>query len=361
MVDTWMLLEMPESCYYHKHLMYNAGIAFSRGEIIVFCDSDAMVRTSFIDTISSAFERHGKIVLHLDQFRNMRRDFYPFNYPGFDEVTGKGCINNMNGSTVGISDDVDPLHSRNYGACMCARREDLLAIGGADEAMDYLGHICGPYDMTFRLFNYGCKEIWHETEFIYHTWHPGQAGFGNYLGPHDGLHLSLTALDSLKERRTEPYVMNRAIRDLKDGLALSSDVLEAKLIDKRNLVDWRHDEIENLTRSGHVADAAAYLGNYLGYRIFREENTICAQLLMSAWPAGYDWTSYGKSCVLIKGNTRDEVASIIRSLIPNKVVLLSSIGMVYAYVLNVVYRVAKYINKGILKSARSVVGRFAKG
>jgi hypothetical protein len=76
----------------------------------------------------------------------------------------------------------DIIHSRNYGACFCARRDLLIQIGGADEHIDFIGHICGPYDLTFRLINIGCKEIWHETEFLYHTWHPGQAGENNYLG-----------------------------------------------------------------------------------------------------------------------------------------------------------------------------------
>ena len=43
-VDLWLLLEMPEDCYYHKHLMYNAGIVAARGDICVICDSDAMVK-----------------------------------------------------------------------------------------------------------------------------------------------------------------------------------------------------------------------------------------------------------------------------------------------------------------------------
>ena len=42
--DGWLLLEMPEDCYYHKHVMYNAGIVLARGEVCVVCDSDAMVK-----------------------------------------------------------------------------------------------------------------------------------------------------------------------------------------------------------------------------------------------------------------------------------------------------------------------------
>src|SRR5918996_1876452 len=87
-LDAWVLLEMPESCIYHKHLMYNCGLVFAHGEIVVLCDSDAMVKDSFIETIIGGFEKRDQIVLHLDQFRNLRRDFYPFNYPSFDAVLG---------------------------------------------------------------------------------------------------------------------------------------------------------------------------------------------------------------------------------------------------------------------------------
>lgn len=214
-VDTWALLRMPEECYYHKHLMYNAGILLAQGEICVICDSDAMVRPGFIRSIISSFEAAPDIVLHIDQFRNSRRDLYPFCYPTFEEVTGRGCINHVAGVTRGLVDDLDTIHSRNYGACMCAKRADLIAIGGADEHVDFLGHICGPYDMTFRLVNKGLKEVWHQTEFMYHTWHPGQAGENNYLGPHDGRHVSTTALDALRERRVLPLVENASIRGLR--------------------------------------------------------------------------------------------------------------------------------------------------
>jgi hypothetical protein len=214
-VDTWALLRMPEECYYHKHLMYNAGILLARGEICVICDSDAMVRPGFIRSIISSFDANPGIVLHIDQFRNSRRDLYPFSYPSFEEVTGRGCINHVSGITRGLADDRDTIHSRNYGACMCARRADLIAIGGADEHVDFLGHICGPYDMTFRLVNKGLTELWHQTEFMYHTWHPGQAGENNYLGPHDGRHVSTTALDALRERRILPLVENASIRGLR--------------------------------------------------------------------------------------------------------------------------------------------------
>ena len=241
-VDSWVLLNMPEDCYYHKHLMYNAGIVTAKGDICVICDSDAMVKEGFIRAIIAEFENNPDIVLHIDQFRNARKNLYPFTYPDFAEVTSKGCINNVAGKTRGIMDDKDSIHNRNYGACMCARRADMIAIGGADEHIDYLGHICGPYEMTFRLVNLGHREIWHQTEFMYHTWHPGQAGEDNYLGPHDGRHVSTTALDALISGRTMPLEENETIKDHR----LANDtkrVFKSFQISPAHLVAWRKDNI----------------------------------------------------------------------------------------------------------------------
>src|ERR1700730_4514776 len=91
-IDTLVLLEMPSECYYHKHLMYNAGTVLSGGEILLFGDSDAMVRPTFVETILKAFERDRLIVYHMDEFRNIRRDLYPFTYPAFEDVLGEGCV-----------------------------------------------------------------------------------------------------------------------------------------------------------------------------------------------------------------------------------------------------------------------------
>ncbi len=265
-VDTWVLLEMPEACIYHKHLMYNCGIIFCRGESVVICDSDAMVKDSFIHTIILEFEKNDRIVLHLDQFRNSRKEFYPFNYPSFGEVLGDGCINNIGGKTKGILDTVDPLHSRNYGACMCARRADLIAIGGADEHLDYLGHICGPYEMTFRLVNYGLDEIWHEGEYLYHTWHPGQAGVDNYQGPHDGRQMSSTALEALILKRVWPLVENRAIQLLRKQEGMSSEVIEGALINQQYIHDWDRATVKKLRRNG-LGDTRAPVHLYRGFKI----------------------------------------------------------------------------------------------
>lgn len=213
-VDKWIEIGVPKSVYYHKHLMYNVGLVASNGEIITFCDSDAIATPTFVESILRSFEDDKEIVLHMDEVRNYDRKFYPFRYPPLEEIR-KGAINFKKGKTTGLFDKEDRLHTLNYGACMSARRADLIEIGGADEHIDYLGHVCGPYEMTFRLVNAGKKEVWHDREFLYHVWHPGTDGTGNYCGPHDGRNVSSTALEAKKTGRVMPLAENQAVRRLR--------------------------------------------------------------------------------------------------------------------------------------------------
>jgi hypothetical protein len=253
--------------------MYNTGVVVSKGEILMFGDSDAMVRPTFVETILTAFQRDPKIVYHMDEFRNARRDFYPFNYPSFEDVLGDGCINNIGNKTKGILDDIDPMHTRNYGACMCAWRKDIIAIGGADEDLTYLGHICGPYDMTFRLMNAGRRLLWETNEYLYHTWHPGSDGIDNYLGPHDGKNMSTTAFQALCSGRIPPQVENEAIRRLRTDSRASEN--ESHLLE--SLIDPKYVEAFHRTRLGGPVKrptAAAtstrpVYGSYRGYDVYR--------------------------------------------------------------------------------------------
>jgi hypothetical protein len=248
-LDQWVLLEIPQDVYFHKHLMYNTGIFLSRGRVVVVCDSDAMLRETFVQTIIDSFEEIPNLVLHLDEVRNNNKRLYPFNYPSIDEVIGEGSINWQDGKTTGLWDMEDILHSRNYGACMAALRKDLISIGGADEHVDYLGHICGPYEMTFRLVNFGRKEVWHPSEFLYHVWHPGQAGENNYVGPHDGKHMSTRALEVRRTGRVLPLVENPAIKMLRvNGAGASSGSLFSLVISEDRLRDW---SIKQLQKKKH--------------------------------------------------------------------------------------------------------------
>lgn len=317
-VDTWLLLEMPRDCLYHKHLMYNAGIVLARGEILMIGDSDAMVRPSFIAAILEAFEREPAQALHLDQFRNHRRDLYPFSYPSFTEVLGEGCVNNRAGKTAGVLDTEDPVHRRNYGACMCARRTDLVAIGGADEHVDYLGHICGPYDMTFRLVNRGFREVWLESEFTYHTWHPGQAGEDNYQGPHDGRQLSTTALEALASGRVMPLAENAAIASLRRGERLPEAALLDRLIDGEAVRRWQAVGRGDGTVSAR--DLAAAMPDRALYRGYLIE------------PAGRGWSArpvLGPASPTLEAADLATLKARVDAALPARLNVLSRLGAIF--------------------------------
>lgn len=218
-LDKWIVLGYgPEVCF-HKHRMYNVGILAADGDICVICDSDAIFEPTFIDRIVRAFEECPERVVHIDEVRNQSRKFYPFNFPSLSEVlVPDECINWNGMTTRGLEAVEDKLHEANYGACMAARREDLIAIGGADEHVDYLGYICGPYELTFRLKNFGREEVWLEDEFIYHVWHPGESVFNvDYQGPNDGRGMSTAALECLESGSIEPKLLNRAIGEIREG------------------------------------------------------------------------------------------------------------------------------------------------
>lgn len=238
LLDTWIVLDIPDNTYYHKHLMYNMGIVSSKGKIITVMDSDAVVKSTFVESVIKSFEEDSNIVLHIDEVRNINRKYYPFNYPSVEEIMEEGCINWKDRTTFGLIDEKDPIHSLNYGACMCALRKDLISIGGADEHMDYLGHICGPYEMTFRLVNAGKKEAWHQREFLYHTWHPGTDGKMNYLGPHDGFNMSATALKIRNSGRILPLDENSVIKEIRLNGNYDAESLLFKAIDDNKIRKW---------------------------------------------------------------------------------------------------------------------------
>jgi len=207
-------------------------------------DSDAFMGVNFISNLLATFDADPDIALHVDEVRNIDRRHYPFDFPPVQEVLVGECVNWNGTTTMGLIDNSTQLYTRNYGACFCAKREAIIAIGGADEHIDYMGHVCGPYDLTFRLVNAGKHELWHPTEFIYHCWHPGTDGENNYLGPHDGRNNSTRALKARATGRHLPYVENLAIQRLRlgNGRSTSFEELKPLLLPSETTATWRFSE-----------------------------------------------------------------------------------------------------------------------
>jgi glycosyltransferase involved in cell wall biosynthesis len=254
--------------------MYNVGLALSRGEIVVICDSDAIATPCLAESILAEFDKNPNIVLHVDELRNNNKRFYPFNYPSVEEVLGEGFIDLRTGANLS-----DPYHYKNYGAGFCAKRADLIRIGGSDEHIDYLGRSAGPYEMTFRLCNEGKKEIWLEEEFLYHVWHPGvtEGDYVDYIGPNDGHGMSLTAMEILKSGRVEALVENKFITRLKNNI--HETLNQELLIEPQHLSSWAKEKvskhIQEIKREYAVGNPHL-LGAFKGYNLVRYKDLFYA-------------------------------------------------------------------------------------
>ncbi len=248
-LDTWLVMGYPHTTHYHKHRMYNAGIVRARGQICVFCDSDAIFLPTFVESIIKAFERRPNSAIHLDEVRNNGKRFHPFNDPALADVLGDECVNWTGTTTTGLDDHPDMLHVANYGACMAAWHQDLIRIGGADELIDYLGYICGPYEMTFRLTNSGHEEHWLRDEYLCHVWHPNTSRCNvEYKGRDDGRGMSLAALEARRSGRSEPLKENPAVRALRDGAETDAATALAMLVQEDDS-DWQVDNAAQSTEA----------------------------------------------------------------------------------------------------------------
>ncbi|MBF0511048.1 MAG: radical SAM protein [Candidatus Omnitrophica bacterium] len=339
LVDQWIVMDVLKDVYYHKHLMYNVGIVASRGDIVCFCDSDAIVKPTFVESILKSFEKDKNIVLHLDQVRNKDKKFYPFNYPSIEEIIGEGCVNFKKGKTTGLWEKNDLIHSRNYGACMCALRQDLIAVGGADEHISYLGHICGPYELTFRLVNYGKKEVWNEKEFLYHVWHPGSDGQQNYLGPHDGKNVSVTALEVIKTKRVYPLLENKAIEQCrlnKDHLPQGS--FFPLLIQDDLLKQWHVSEDKFYVSAGRVAFYNKEYGEALEFWKKVKDLSIEDSVFLGE----FGWAYYSTHCYA------QAIAVCLKALSVNHNDQLALLGLGWSYIQKKDFQQARnYLQKAV--------------
>lgn len=263
LLDQWILAGYDPDTIFNKHRLYNLGLLTSQGKYCIICDSDAIFLPNFVAKVLEGFAQTPGTVLHLDEIRNADPRFHPFAYPSIKEVLGPGCINWNGTVSRGLDGTEDMLHSANYGACMAAAREDLLAIGGADEHLDYLGYICGPYDLTFRLVNHGLKERWLRDEFIYHVWHPNEGGINtDYQGPNDGRGMSLRSLEARATGRVEPFVENPWVRQARAGGKVNVQDLVSLLADREEPT-WRRGNQPSPDDKVCLAEP-----NYQGFSLF---------------------------------------------------------------------------------------------
>jgi hypothetical protein len=303
LLDQWLVAGYDADIIFNKHRLYNLGLLMAQGRYCVICDSDAIYTPHFVAKVLERLAATPNAVLHLDQIRNSDSRFHPFAYPSIPEILGPGCLNWQGNVSRGLDNSPDIIHEANYGACMAAARVDLLAIGGADEHIDYLGYICGPYDMTFRLTNHGLTERWLRDEYLYHVWHPNEGGINtDYQGPSDGRGMALRSLESRLTGRVQPWLENPWVRQARLGKPLDITELMQQLA-AREEPAWRNG-------CQPSPDDAVFLleANYHGFNLFRYRRHWYALPIQDGY---FDPNEARRYRVLIENKDLDKVKHLV--------------------------------------------------
>ncbi|MBM4128023.1 MAG: glycosyltransferase family 2 protein [Nitrospira sp.] len=196
---------------YHKHLGYNVGLLQARGDLICVCDSDAVFPIDFVRSVFRSFGIEGGgqaqplVLMHYEWRTSL---LYP------DDLTDAETLKNS------ARWQWWPLIV-NEGACVTVRRADAVRFGGFDEHPSYLGYLCGPYDLAWRLVNAGWPEVWHDSSVaLWHFAHPDPIGTNGQKAslrqlmekahPHMQGH-ALTAVESFSTGRFQPLQENPKI------------------------------------------------------------------------------------------------------------------------------------------------------
>ncbi len=236
-VDTHGVLGMPPGVCHHRHALYNLGILLASGRIVCIMDSDALVRPGFVASIIREFQERGPIALRYDEVRNDDTRFRPFRRPSFDAITGYGCVNWLDGRPLGLCDGVDPLCARDHDACLCALREDLIAIGGADLHHDYLGDRGTVAEMTFRLAGHGRPEVWHRTEWLYRVGDQDRGG-ENPADPLTGRRMVQGACARRAQGTVLPLLESPAIARTRGGARPADEDIGKELLPRGLVAAW---------------------------------------------------------------------------------------------------------------------------
>lgn len=213
---------------YHKHLGYNVGLLHARGDLICVCDSDAVFPADFVRSVFRSFEiekadvAHPLVLMHYEWRTSL---LYP------DDLSDAEALKDAERWQWW------PLIV-NEGACVTVRRADAIRFGGFDEHPSYIGYLCGPYDLAWRLVNAGWREVWHDNSVaLWHFAHPDPIGTNGQKAslrqlmekahPHMHGH-ALTAVEAFSAGRFQPLLENPKIWALRMGDRRIGSDLEAR-------------------------------------------------------------------------------------------------------------------------------------
>lgn len=239
-IDKWIVMEISDDMYYHKHLIYNTGIIASKGKVITFFKPGLIVDSTFVESVIELFSEDNNIVLHMNERWNIDDQLHPFDYPSIEEIKNKCCMSLKDGKINDLFNRRKYINIGGYDICMCALRGDLIDIGGSDEHQNYMGNAGGPYEMALRLVNFGKREVRHSKEVVYYLQLPGLDRITNDLSYCDDYIASKIILDIKESSRVLPIVENTSIETLRrDTGTVIYDSLLLQSVPMMELSSWK--------------------------------------------------------------------------------------------------------------------------
>lgn len=140
---------------YHSSYCFNAGIAASRGELILIPDADLVAEPDMLGQVWEMHQTDERLVMYL--FRYEEPEHLHQETPTLEHLR-EVCF--MRGPS-------------NFGACLTVRKRWLLEINGYEQHETFgTGFHANGMDINTRLKNLGLPVMWHPRIKLYHPWHP---------------------------------------------------------------------------------------------------------------------------------------------------------------------------------------------
>lgn len=140
---------------YHSSYCFNAGIAASRGELILIPDADLVVEPDMLQAVWDMHQTDERLVMYLFRYEEPEDQHQT---PVTLEHLRKVCV---------------LTSPSNFGACLTVRKRWLEAINGYEQHPVFgTGFHANGQDVYTRFKNYGLPIMWHPEIKLYHPWHP---------------------------------------------------------------------------------------------------------------------------------------------------------------------------------------------
>jgi hypothetical protein len=185
---------------------------------------------------------------------------------------------------------------------------------------------------------------------MYHTWHPGQAGVDNYLGPHDGRHVSTTSLAALSAQRVRPLLENPALKQLRERPGTPVDEVLPALIRPEGPAEWRRAKLEGGAVAPRFDDHDLHVGYHKGYSLYRDGAAYYAHLSIEPHQGRWKAAAYSR---YFEAATLDEV----KTRIEGDVSFRTTLALVLAKVFVILWQCAHYLKRRKLSLLQSGAGR----